>query len=145
MCRPANPKELFNLRHASARNVIERVFGVMKNRFEILNRLPKYSKEIQFSIPVALLAVQNFIRRHKDDVDSHLFSDASSSMASDDASSVVASDSASSVTLDDEPSSDDTDYVPEPVDKAETARAKARRDSIARRMWEGYVRSSEFS
>jgi len=27
---PRNPKELFNLRHASARNVIEQIFGVLK-------------------------------------------------------------------------------------------------------------------
>ena len=33
---PANAKELFNLRHASARNIIERMFGILKNRFAIL-------------------------------------------------------------------------------------------------------------
>jgi len=34
--RPKNPKELFNLRHASLRNAIERIFGVVKRRFPIL-------------------------------------------------------------------------------------------------------------
>ena len=33
---PQNYKELFNLRHASARNVIERSFGVLKKRWSIL-------------------------------------------------------------------------------------------------------------
>ena len=34
---PHNPKELFNLRHASvARNAIERIFGILKQRFRIL-------------------------------------------------------------------------------------------------------------
>jgi DDE superfamily endonuclease len=39
--RPQNPKELFNLRHASLRNVIERIFGVLKNRFVILQKAPR--------------------------------------------------------------------------------------------------------
>ena len=34
--RPQNKYELFNLRHAQARNIIERIFGVLKNRFQIL-------------------------------------------------------------------------------------------------------------
>jgi len=34
---PLNYKELFNLRHASLRNAIERTFGVLKKRFDILS------------------------------------------------------------------------------------------------------------
>ncbi|KAF4042739.1 DDE superfamily endonuclease [Phytophthora infestans] len=34
--RPKNGKELFNLRHSKARNVVERVIGVLKRRFKIL-------------------------------------------------------------------------------------------------------------
>ena len=33
---PQNPKELFNLRHASLCNAIERAFGVLKKRFPII-------------------------------------------------------------------------------------------------------------
>lgn len=33
---PQNKEELFNLRHCKLRNVIERVFGVLKRRFKIL-------------------------------------------------------------------------------------------------------------
>ena len=50
--RPANREELFNLRHASARNVIERIFSVIKRRFHILLLPPKYSIEVQAFIPV---------------------------------------------------------------------------------------------
>ncbi|CAN0893477.1 hypothetical protein LINGRAPRIM_LOCUS2786, partial [Linum grandiflorum] len=35
-CAPVNAKELFNLRHASLRNAIERAFGVLKKRFPII-------------------------------------------------------------------------------------------------------------
>ncbi|KAF7812029.1 protein ALP1-like [Senna tora] len=33
---PTNPKECFNMRHSSARNVIERCFGMLKKRWAIL-------------------------------------------------------------------------------------------------------------
>ncbi|KAE9236278.1 hypothetical protein PF002_g11283 [Phytophthora fragariae] len=37
--RPQTAKELFNLRHAKARNVVERLNGCMKRRFRILRVL----------------------------------------------------------------------------------------------------------
>ncbi|GJY26317.1 putative nuclease HARBI1 [Tanacetum coccineum] len=38
---PQNPRELFNLRHASLRNSIERAFGVLKKRFPIIRNRDK--------------------------------------------------------------------------------------------------------
>jgi hypothetical protein len=60
--RPVNAKELFNLRHAQARNVIERIFGVLKQRFRILLLPPRYPLDFQARIPAALCALQNFIQ-----------------------------------------------------------------------------------
>ena len=62
--RPVDKKELFNLRHASARNVIERIFGVMKRHFRILLISSEYKIEIQARIPTALCALHNYIRAH---------------------------------------------------------------------------------
>ena len=62
--RPTTKEELFNLRHASARNVIERIFGVLKRRFRILHLALEYNMEIQARIPVSLAALHNFIRIH---------------------------------------------------------------------------------
>jgi hypothetical protein len=45
--RPRNPKELYNLRHAQQRNAIERIFGVLKKRFPILNTALEYPMESQ--------------------------------------------------------------------------------------------------
>ena len=59
-----NKEELFNLQHASAHNVIECIFGMLKCRFRILLLAPEYSLEIQVRIPVALCAIHNFIRDH---------------------------------------------------------------------------------
>ena len=61
---PQNKYELFNLRHAQARNVIEHIFGVLKRRFRILLLAPEYNLQIQGRIPLALIALYNFIRTH---------------------------------------------------------------------------------
>ena len=62
--RPANAQELFNLQHASARNVIERIFNILKRRFGILHLPPEYTMDIQEKIPPALCALHNFIQCH---------------------------------------------------------------------------------
>ena len=58
--RPCTKEELFNLHHASACNVIKRIFGVLKQKFRILHTVPEYSMSIQACIPVALAALHNF-------------------------------------------------------------------------------------
>ncbi|XP_043692967.1 uncharacterized protein LOC122643409 [Telopea speciosissima] len=40
--RPVDKKELFNLRHSSLRNIIERVFSLLKSRFKILKNQAEY-------------------------------------------------------------------------------------------------------
>ncbi|EME87865.1 uncharacterized protein MYCFIDRAFT_128450, partial [Pseudocercospora fijiensis CIRAD86] len=41
--RPADYKELFNLRYSSLRNVVERTFSIIKRRFRIFESAPQYS------------------------------------------------------------------------------------------------------
>jgi hypothetical protein len=60
--RPQNAEELFNLRHASARNVIERIFGVCKKRFKIMAHGCQYTIEIQISTVTVMCFIHNFIR-----------------------------------------------------------------------------------
>ena len=43
---PTTPQELFNLRHASARNIVERIFGILKNRFAILQHNPSLTPKV---------------------------------------------------------------------------------------------------
>ncbi|KAL0453796.1 UNVERIFIED_CONTAM: hypothetical protein Slati_1357700 [Sesamum latifolium] len=50
---PQNARELFNLRHAAARNVIERSFGLLKMRWGILQSPSYYSIDVQSRIVVA--------------------------------------------------------------------------------------------
>jgi len=60
--KPENYKELFNLRHASLRNVIERIFGVIKKKYQILRTPSEYSIETQTRIIIACCIVHNFVR-----------------------------------------------------------------------------------
>jgi len=58
-----NERELFNLRHAALQNIIERLFGVLKRQWRILNIPPEYSMDIQAHIPAALCALHNLVNR----------------------------------------------------------------------------------
>ena len=59
--RPQSKEELFNLRHAQARNVIERIFGVIKKRWTVLVLAPQYDLKLQAQLVSALCALHNFI------------------------------------------------------------------------------------
>jgi len=60
--RPRTAKELFNYRHSSLRNVIERSFGALKNRFTILRRMPPFTIKKQTLLIIACCALHNYIR-----------------------------------------------------------------------------------
>jgi uncharacterized alpha-E superfamily protein len=100
------------LRHAQARNVIERIFGVLKKRFAILNKPIEYSTEDQAQIVQALGVIHNFIRIHDPDDIPNI--EACLDTAVD--PSTLASN----------------------VSRAERDRATQRRDSIAKEMWASY-------
>ena len=63
--RPLDCEELFNLRHAQARNAVEHIFGVFKRRFKLLASAPEYSLKMQARFIPALAAVHNFIQIHE--------------------------------------------------------------------------------
>jgi hypothetical protein len=111
-CRPKNKEELFNLRHSSARNVIERIFGVLKRRFRVLLLAPEYSMDIQARIPAALCTIHNFISIH-DPTEKVILAD-------DDDDDAPAGDAPAAPAI----------AVDEP---------SVRRDQIAQEMWEDYT------
>ena len=61
--------ERFNYRHASLRNVVERTFGLWKNRFRILNGIPRYGVRKQRDIIIACAVLHNFIKMFADDAE----------------------------------------------------------------------------
>ncbi|BFG39423.1 hypothetical protein CerSpe_256960 [Prunus speciosa] len=61
--RPETPNEFFNMKHSSARNVIERCFGLLKMRWEILRSPSFYDIITQRRIISVCCMLHNFIRR----------------------------------------------------------------------------------
>ncbi|KAF6159189.1 hypothetical protein GIB67_032806 [Kingdonia uniflora] len=58
---PTNAKELFNYRHSSLGNVIERTFGLLKKHFAHLRSYPFYNIETQTMIVMACCIIHNSI------------------------------------------------------------------------------------
>ena len=65
--KPQNRNELYNLRHASYRNVVERIFGVMKRRWRIVREANSFSLVTNAKIISACAVLHNFIRKHDTD------------------------------------------------------------------------------
>lgn len=116
--RPSDYKELFNLRHAQARNVIERVFGVVKRRFRIMGIGPEYNLDTQTLLISAVCVLHNFIRIHDPgdldgaDINAELERRAPRRSPEDFGRSIIV---------------------------AERTRASQKRDEIAKAMWAQYI------
>ena len=61
---PKTPTKKFNRIHSSIRNVIERSFGVLKMKWQILYMMRPYTMFKQKMIVVATMVLHNFIREH---------------------------------------------------------------------------------
>ena len=59
--KPQNKEELYNLRHSRLRNVVERIFGVVKARFKILVRARKFKIRAQTRVVSALCVLYNIL------------------------------------------------------------------------------------
>ena len=60
--RPKTAKELFNLRHSSLRNCVERAFGVVKKRFAVLTNMHGgFDYDVQISLAMSAFLIHNFI------------------------------------------------------------------------------------
>ncbi|GFP98925.1 putative nuclease harbi1 [Phtheirospermum japonicum] len=60
---PNNAKELFNLRHSSLRNVVERIFGIFKSRFVIFKSAAPFPFRTQMELVLACAGLHNFLRK----------------------------------------------------------------------------------
>ena len=97
--------------------MVERIFGVLKKRWDILNRPPQYNISIQARIPAGLAAIHNFIMDHDDtDIEHHL----------------------QDIDTHDEDTQPLGDLGHGAIPRVESERASTLRDSIATGMWESY-------
>lgn len=126
--RPKSKEELFNLRHASARNVVERIFGIVKRRYRILHLPIEYNLDVQARLPAALAALHNFLRINTSpDEDAELGNDESDSDDEEDGGhGVVVVDDGEVGTA----ATGNTAQI--------RAEANAMRDRIAQAMWDDY-------
>lgn len=60
---PSTPREFFNMKHSSARNVIERAFGALKGRWAILRGKSYYPVRTHCRIITACCLLHNLITR----------------------------------------------------------------------------------
>lgn len=123
--RPVTKEELFNLRHAQARNVVERIFGVVKRRWRIMTAPPEINMKFQAMLPAALAALHNFILRYD-------FTE-----MEEVTEQIVAS---STAYLDRQPLSPEQfgELAVSVPGRAERRRVKRKRDEIAQAMWDDY-------
>lgn len=71
--RPGTKEELFNLRHASFRNQIERAFGVLKKRFRICREPLTLGKKSDMWLTFySCVAIHNFIRTENKNLDNEI-------------------------------------------------------------------------
>jgi hypothetical protein len=71
---PETYQELFNLRHSTLRNKVERIFGVLKRRFPFLKTDIEYDLLTQTRVIFAVCALYNYIRQHSV-VEDNMFKD----------------------------------------------------------------------
>jgi hypothetical protein len=62
---PRGKKQIFNHKHSQVRNAIERSFGVLKNKWQILMHMPSYPPKKQSKIISACMGLHNFIRESR--------------------------------------------------------------------------------
>jgi hypothetical protein len=119
--RPKDYKEIFNLRHAQARNVIERIFGVLKKRFRVIVSAPAYDCSFQARLIQALIAIHNFIRIHDPSDEPNPDAEDPAQDGGEDAGRAG--------------------ELQKHISVVERNRAAARRDQIAKAMWQDYKRA----
>jgi len=135
--RPMNYKEIFNLRHAMLRNVIERAFGILKKRFPLianLNSHPGFSLERQVSVLLTATALHNFISLHQryKDVFEEDYDNDGDSDGEDDSEDRDDTDGDSDSDIDAE------DAIDFPPDSGRKQDLVAWRDRIAKHLWKSY-------
>lgn len=125
--RPQTKEELFNLQHAQLRNVIERMFGVLRRRFRILNCRPEYSLDTQAQLVIVACALHNFIRHRANGEDDEFYKEVDSTRE-DNVSN-------QSLNIDGE-----NENIGEEEHAGDMKEMVAERDKRAREMWKDYVR-----
>lgn len=120
---PKDKYELFNYRHSSLRNIVERCFGIFKRRWRIFDRSHQFSLETQRDLVYCLCTVHNYINTFYNGEDDMVELSPYPAEMQDRA----AAEAANLAAL----------RVPEVL--FDTRKMDERRDEIAEAMWEDYL------
>ena len=120
---PENHQELFNLRHSSLRNAIERIFGILKNRFKMLTQQLEFPFPVQVKLVKALCCLHNIIRL----------------IGGDDTFDKEWDIGIANEVLSDISNNDNVSR--RAITTAQASEARAKRDEIAVRMWTNYCKN----
>ena len=120
---PENHQELFNLRHSSLHNAIERIFGILKNRFKMLTQQLEFPFPVQVKLVKALCCLHNIIRL----------------IGGDDTFDKEWDTGIANEVLSDISNNDNVSR--RAITTAQASEARAKRDEIAVRMWTNYCKN----
>ena len=120
---PENRQELFNLRHSSLRNAIERIFGILKNRFKMLTQQLEFPFPVQVKLVKVLCCLHNIIRL----------------IGGDDTFDKEWDIGIANEVLSDISNNDNVSR--RAITTAQASEARAKRDEIAVRMWTNYCKN----
>ena len=120
---PENRQKLFNLRHSSLRNAIERIFGILKNRFKMLTQQLEFPFPVQVKLVKALCCLHNIIRLIGGD--DTFDKEWDTGIANEVLSDISNNDNVSRRT----------------ITTAQANEARAKREEIAVRMWTNYCKN----
>ena len=120
---PENRQELFNLRHSSLRNAIERIFGILKNQFKMLTQQLEFPFPVQVKLVKALCCLHNIIRL----------------IGGDDTFDKEWDTGIANEVLSDISNNDNVSR--RAITTAQASEARAKRDEIAVRMWTNYCKN----
>lgn len=115
---PQNAEELFDMRHSQLRNVIERIFGVMKARYKIITYPRPFRMKSQVRVVAALCVLHNILDDFNEEEDS-------------------AVDNAPIAAPEDESASDVSDHIYS-ISTTDVQQAARKRNDIAQAMWNDY-------
>ncbi|XP_068638568.1 protein ALP1-like [Aristolochia californica] len=136
---PTDDRELFNQRHSSLQNIIERTFGALKTLFKILKDVPPFDFDVQVKIVIACCVLHNY-RRMEDYMD--VFED-EEDYSSDDSGGQHCEDNNKSENKNSDSSHDVEDDVDpqrntQRESAVQSARASYYRNDLAIQMWQNY-------
>ncbi|XP_062109520.1 uncharacterized protein LOC133820992 [Humulus lupulus] len=134
---PRGAMELFNYRHSSLCNVIERCFGLLKAKFPILKSMPPYLLGKQRQIPIACCAIHNWITMHS--INDRMFEQYS--VDTTPVEDIEGTESQSNTTIENQQEGDEARISEAPqinFSQAYMAKMENIRDNIAGQMWLSY-------